>query len=121
MATGKQVAEFLNRFKISMGFEFFAIVQREKNLQGIADLGMTISEAKKILANLTIENYSSGPEADQDGLDESVWVFGAGMKDKEIYIKLKLALNPQNDNFHVAKVLAFHPARHALRYPLKGE
>lgn len=90
MATREEVAAFLSRFKVAMDFGFFSFVDREKNLQGLADLGITVIEAKQLIASLTPDNYSYGPEADHDGSNEDVWFFGVQVEASAVYVKLKL-------------------------------
>lgn len=119
MATRQEVADFLGQFKIAMDLGFFSFVSREKNIQGLADLGITLDDAKQVLASLTPEGYSYGPEADRDGSEEDVWFFGADVHGTEVYVKLKLVQDPRKKSVVWAKVLGFHPAERAITYPLR--
>ena len=120
MATRDQVAAFLSRFKVAMDFGFFAFVEREKNLQGLADLGITVVEAKQAIASVTPDNYSYGPEADHDGSNEDVWFFGVQVEATAVYVKLKLVQDPRRKTVQWAKVLGFHPAERPITYPLRS-
>ena len=120
MATWREVAAFLNEFKVAMDFGFFRFVDRQKNLQGLATLGITVAEAKQVLASLTPENYSYGPEANHDESNEDVWFFGAEVEGTEAYIKLKLVQDPRKNTVQWAKVLGFHPAERPIAYPLRS-
>ena len=119
MATWDVVAEFLRSFKGAMDFEFFNFVSREKNLQGLLDLEMSINEAKEVIASLTPDNYWHGPEPDHDFPEEGVWFFGADIRDTEVYIKLKLVQDARKKSVRWAKVLGFHPAEGTITYPLR--
>ena len=119
MATWREVAAFLSEFKVAMDFGFFRFVHRQKNLQGLASFGITVTEAKQVLAGLTPGNYSHGPETDYDRSSEDVWFFGADVEGREAYIKLKLVQDPRKRTVQWAKVLAFHPGERAIAYPLR--
>ena len=120
MATRREVAAFLGAFKVAMDFGFFIFVDRERNLQGLADLGIGVSDAKKAIAGLTPDNYSSGPEADHDGSSDDVWLFGTEVEGTEVYTKLKLVQDPKKRSVRWAKVLGFHPAERPISYPLRS-
>ena len=119
MASRQEVADFLGQFKIAMDLGFFSLVSRGKNIQGLADLGITLNDAKQVLASLTPEDYSYGPEADRDGSEEAVWFFGRDVQGTEVYIKLKLTQDTRRKTVVWAKVLGFHPAERAITYPLR--
>ena len=119
MASRQEVADFLGQFKIAMDLGFFSFVSREKNIQGLADLGITMNDAKHVLASLTPADYSYGPEADRDGPEEEVWFFGRDVQGTEAYIKLKLTQDTRRRTVVWAKVLGFHPAERAITYPLR--
>ncbi len=120
MATWREVAEFLSRFKVTMDFGFFHFVSRRKNLQGLADMAISINEAKQAIASLTPENYWHGPEADHDGSNEDVWFFGTDVGGTEVYVKLKLVQDTRKKSVLWAKVLGFHPAERPITYPLRS-
>jgi hypothetical protein len=67
------------------------------------------------MLSLTVNDYSSGPEADQNFSGE-ICKFGITVGDKQVYIKLKI-----EDQKHrkVAKCLSFHIADHDIYYPYK--
>lgn len=119
-ATREQVAEFLTAFKAAMDLGFWHLKNREKNLQGIEALGLTINGAKETIGGLTPANYVSGPEPDDTDASKEVWVFGAQVDQTEVYIKLRLAQDPRRRNVRWALTWSFHPAERPLRYPLQG-
>ncbi len=121
MTTRREVAAFLGDFKVAMDFGFFTFVNREKNLQGLADLNISVNDAKQVIADLTPDNYSYGPEADHDGSSEDVWFFGVEVEGTEVYTKLKLVQDPRRKSIRWAKVLGFHPAEQSIAYPLRSD
>lgn len=119
MADRKAVTEFLAEFNAAVSLGFFTMVPREKNTQGLIDLGLTPNGVKELTAALTPDNYCRGPEADRDGSGQDVWIFGMEVAGAEAYIKLKLVPDPRKRHVSWAKVLAFHVAERALTYPLR--
>jgi hypothetical protein len=119
--TSKQtIVEFLSAFRAAMEFGSFHLKRREKNLQGLADLGLTVDTMKEILAALAVENYAAGPEPDDTDETKEVWKFGYDLGGKEIYIKLRLAPGPGKKDVMAATVWSFHKAEHKLKYPYRG-
>lgn len=88
--------------------------KRKKNLDSLAQLGITVKQAKGIVLSLVVEDYCSGPEEDQDRKGCSVWVFGTENNGEEIYIKL-------SDDFRgdQAKCISFHKAEFTLKKPYR--
>jgi hypothetical protein len=62
-AGNHQVVLFLHLMK-SCASKRFQLVSRKKNLDTLARLGMTISDAKSRVLGLSLEDYVSGPSAD---------------------------------------------------------
>lgn len=120
MTSRQDVAEYLQAFKVAMEYGSFALAHREKNMQSLADLGLTINQAKELLAELAVEDYVDGPEPDDMDEDRKVWVFGKSLNDIELYLKLRLNPDPKRRNMQHAKVISFHAADQKLRYPLRG-
>ena len=109
----KQIADFLKRFK-SFAQTQWTLVERKKNMDSIAEMGITIPQVKATLLGLKVTDYCSGPEEDRDRKGIHVWVFGAKINNDEIYIKL-------SDDFRgdQAKCLSFHKAEFPLKKPFK--
>lgn len=118
--TRLDVEEFLRAFRTAI--EFGPGVQlkpRAKNLEGLVKLGLTINGMKSVLSDLTVENYSSGPEPDDTDEKKEVWVFGYDLEGTELYIKLRLAAMPGKKHVFCPVVWSFHAAEGKLRYPLR--
>jgi len=117
MVERPDVVGFLNLFKGCMILDLFHVRDREKNLQGLLDLGMDIAERKEVLLSLEPEDYVKGPEPDDTGSDKEVWFFGKEYNGKEIYIKLRVVRDTKKKNLHRALIWSFHPAENKLNYP----
>lgn len=90
----------------------FALVERNKNLNALSDLGLTKIGCRDILLGLSIDDYIDGPVEDADRPGD-IWVFGKNIGGCEVYIKLKLI-----DSLMV-KCISFHRAEYPLKYPCR--
>ena len=91
MPSRQEVAQFLSSFKVAMDFWGIAFKYREKNLQSIADLGITMDDVKTVIAGLSPDNYKAGPKLDDTDPNKEVWEFGTDVGGTEVYIKLRLS------------------------------
>jgi len=92
----------------------FKFVKRDKSLDSIARLGITLKQAKQEILGLTFEHYCRGPVPDTSKGGE-LWEFGKRIAGKEIFIRLKVVLQHK-----MAKCQSFHVAEKPLQYPYKG-
>lgn len=116
MNEGKKegIRRFLREFKeIATGRRGIDIVDRRKNMQALAKLGLTKKNCREEILNLSVEDYCDGPKPDKDRPGE-VWEFGKLIEGKELYIKLKIA---QVKDVKLAKCLSFHVAEWPLCFP----
>jgi len=91
------------------------LVKRTINLQDLADIGITFAGVRSELLELTVEDYSIGPEPDRDFPGE-VWVFGRIILENEVYIKLKT--DEANSRL---TVISFHIANYPIEYPYRAD
>lgn len=110
MATVIEVTRFLKQFKQAIDSSGLYFIPRQVNRDGIAKLGLMVADVKDVIGSLTYQNYSSGPEIDQDGSSGEIWIFGTIINSQNVYIKVKLDKG-------VAKCLSFHPADFPIRQP----
>lgn len=110
MATVMEVTKFLKQFKQAIENSGLHFIPRQVNRDGIAKLGLTIADVRDVIIGLKWENYSSGPEKDQDGSSGEVWIFGSVVNSQNVYIKVKLDKG-------AAKCLSFHPADFLIKQP----
>lgn len=104
--------DFLARFRKTAIDNGLAIVRRSEYMDALALLNWEPTDAKNAIIALTEDCYVSGPDADHDGSEGEIWVFGVEVQGHSIYIKLKL------DN-KIAKCISFHIAERPMHYPLK--
>ncbi len=110
------VRKFLGEFKeIVVSGIGLDVVNRKDNMTALVELGITSNIRKEIILNLSVDNYSSGPEPNTDQPGE-VWIFGGKINDKEIYIKLKV---DKYGGEKFAKCISFHHAQQPLKYPFR--
>lgn len=108
---------FLRDFKNAAIDYFDLSYRRDKNLETLAELGLTLQDCKNIIISLAVEDCCKQPEDDRDEVrGGSVWFFGKKIGGRDIYIKLKLVDLGEKK---LAKCLSFHFADHPLQYPLK--
>jgi len=108
---------FLKEFKgIATHGRGIDIVNRRKNLESLAELGLTRRNCVDEILNLSATDYCGGPEPDTDRPGE-IWEFGKTILGKQVYIKLKIA---QAGNEKLAKCISFHIAEFPLCFPFKG-
>ena len=112
------VTAFLKEFKEVAEQKGVYLVGREKNRQAIADLRITEALAKDEILSLSAADYCAGPKPDENRQGD-IWEFGRNIGGVDVYIKLKVAVLPDGEK--IAKCISFHPAEHALRFPLRGK
>ncbi|HZL33790.1 MAG TPA: hypothetical protein VFC78_00685 [Tepidisphaeraceae bacterium] len=118
MATAQEVQAFLDQFRLCV--EFGATVnfrQTAKNIQGLATLNMTQTQAAERVCALRPTRYCKGPEPDRDQDGKEIWVFGCEENEVEVYVKLRLDTGKP---FSRPVIRSFHPAEHPMSYPFKG-
>lgn len=105
----KDVEQFLKEFfakKSIWGVVFKD--NRPKNIQLLADLGITKNMRNEIIDSLVAIDFSYILE------EPGLWVFGKEVWKKEIYIKIELGL------FGASTIcVSFHVAERPMKYPFK--
>lgn len=84
MSSKADVESFLTDLKQKIKVFDLIIVERDKNMQTLAELEMKQSDCKKIIDSLCVENYYRGPKKDSEFTGE-YWEFGIDVKDKDVY------------------------------------
>jgi len=119
MATREEVAELLFDLKSAARNGLYHLVPRERNVQGLIDLGLAgASDIVPLFLSMTPDNYSSGPEPDHDRPGEEVWVFGMDVGEVEAYLKVKRIEDRRSGIGRRALILSCHPSERPLDYPL---
>ena len=109
-----QVTLFLFQFK-EFAQNNFKFVEREKCLDTIARLGITIKQAKDEILGLTHEDYYRGPISDTGPRGGKYWEFGKTICGEQVFIKLKTV-----SEYGVAICFSFHIPDKTIEYPYKG-
>ena len=120
MATRQDVVEFLNLFKGSVSLDRWTVKEREKNRQGLIDLGIAPDERREILLGLEPEDYIAGPKPDDTDDTKEVWEFGKVVHETGVYIKLRAVPDPRRKAVYHALVWSFHRAERRMKHPLRG-
>ncbi len=116
-ASKEAVATFLKVFKsVVTDGRGLDVVPRTVNRDALIELGLTERNRRQEILGLSVQDYCSGPEPDNDRPGE-LWVFGRIMDGREVYIKLKIA---EVNGEKVAKCLSFHSAEYSMTYPFKS-
>jgi len=111
------VRGFLREFKALMKEKAFYVINREDNIRALIDLGINAKIRDYELKSLSVLDYVSGPDPDQTH-PGAVWTFGKHIRDRDVYIKLKIVEGELEDN---AICISFHPALRHLAYPFKPD
>ncbi len=120
MATRDEVLSFLSLFKGCVILDRYMVKNKEKNRQGLINLGITPDQRRETLLGLTPEDYHAGPKPDDTDYTKEVWEFGRDVGGVEVYIKLRVVKDPRKKGVYHATVWSFHPAEHPMKYPLRG-
>jgi len=112
-----EISAFLFQFKFfAQAVPGFSLIERQKNIDSITAMGITIPQLKSVILKLTPKNYVSGPEEDVKYPEHYIWLFGYDFGGEEVYIKLS-----GNFSHGVAKCISFHKAEYPMRYPYSEE
>jgi hypothetical protein len=109
-----QAKLFLFQFK-EFAQKKLSFAERDKTLDTIARLGITIQQAKEEILGLTYEDYYMGPIPDTDSKKGGeYWEFGKLICGQEIFIKLKTV-----SEYGAAICFSFHIPERQIEYPFK--
>lgn len=105
-ASPSDIKNFLVAAKTLLANGDYVFMQRHKNLQDLADHGMTIDDVKNEIFSLIVGNYHKGPKKDFDpNQPGDIWEFKKSIDGKQFYVKLKI--QEQNDG-KILKCISFH-------------
>jgi hypothetical protein len=114
-ASREAIGRFLGEFKhIATGRGIY-VLDRLKNRQSLAYLGLTSANRRDEILGLSVADYCRGPKPDRDKSGE-IWEFGKVIRGMEVYIKLKVA---QVGEEKIAKCLSFHVAERPISCPYR--
>lgn len=104
LANNSEKAVILEKAKKLITQGSFDFVPRRKNMQALAQHGLTIKDAKEEILELVINNYYKGPKKDFDKPGE-IWEFKKLINGTQFYIKIKVVVENGRE---ILKCLGFH-------------
>lgn len=105
-ANTQDISTFLAKMKRQVSAGKYDFVPRRKNMQALAQHGLTISDAKDEIFGLVVEDYYKGPKQDLDPLKPGdIWEFKKNIDGRQFYIKVKIV---QVNGEDIVKCLGFH-------------
>lgn len=121
ISSSKDVKSFLTQLKDVIDDPNFSIEKnffwnsKIENKSTLLDLDYDLYDVVKILSELDIQNYSETVFDSDNDNPPLLFVFGKEISKKEIYIKVKVRINPERKIVCVS----FHWAQHTILYPYK--
>lgn len=104
-ATPADIQKLLSDMRYGLDNRVFIPICRKKNLDTLAQLGLTWDDAKDEIYGLTVSDYVSGPDIDRDyPSSDKFWKFKKVVSNCLIYIKLKVEYQINGD----VRVVSFH-------------
>ncbi|MFZ3372246.1 MAG: hypothetical protein WA131_04375 [Desulfitobacteriaceae bacterium] len=112
MTSVEEINRFLLQAKILIRKNEYQLIPRKKNMDDLANLGLTIRLAMQEILELTFRHYDRGPLPDTDRQSDFVWEFIKEICSQQIYIKLKI-------DFRGCVCLSFHLSGGPTTLPYK--
>ncbi len=97
------------------------IIERDDKKSGYnlsdcrAELGIDNNDIKEYLKGLTLHNYIETCDDEKNLKSKEYYIFGLEIKNKEIYIKIKI----QSYDKRIVLCMSFHYAEYKLKFPYK--
>ena len=105
-ASMSEIAEYLAKIKALLSAGKYDFVPRRKNMQALAQHGLTITDAKYEILGLVVGDYYKGPKQDYDpNRPGDIWEFKKKIDGMEFYVKVKVV---QENGEDILKCLGFH-------------
>jgi len=105
-ASTTDIATYLARVKSLLSQGKYDFVPRRKNMQALAQYGLTITDAKNEILGLVVSDYYKGPKQDFDpNRPGDIWEFKKNINGTAFYVKVKIVNENGED---ILKCLGFH-------------
>lgn len=105
-ASTSDIASYLTEVKKLLSAGKYVFVPRRKNMQALAQHGLTIADAKNEILGLVVGDYYKGPKQDFDlNRPGDIWEFKKHIDGMQFYVKVKIV---QENGADILKCLAFH-------------
>ena len=100
------IVAFLTNVKKLLAVGKYDFVPRRKNMQALAQHGLTITDAKNEILGLVVGDYYKGPKQDLDpNRPGDIWEFKKNVDGIQFYVKLKIV---QENGGDILKCIGFH-------------
>lgn len=113
MKSKEEVEEFLRQFKPKMKVWGVLFLDREKNKETIARLGINYTKVEEIVQDIETIDFCE-TIIDTMGSFGEMWVFGKDYEGHELYVKISLGRTGSKTiciSFHIAE----YPMKYAFR------
>ncbi len=101
-----EIAAFLQDVKKLISAGRYDFVPRRKNMQALAQHGLTIMDAKEEILSLVVGDYYKGPKPDLDpNRTGEIWEFKKDIGGIQFYVKVKIV---QENGVDILKCIGFH-------------
>ena len=105
-ASTSDIACYLTEVKRLLSAGKYDFVPRRKNMQALAQHGLTIPDAKNEILGLVVCDYYKGPKQDFDpNHPGDIWEFKKNIDGMSFYVKVKIV---QENGEDILKCLSFH-------------
>jgi hypothetical protein len=105
-ASTTDITIFLEKAKRLVSIGKYDFVPRRKNMQALAQYGLTIADAKAEILGLVVSDYYKGPKQDFDlNRPGDIWEFKKDIDGIKFYVKVKIT---QENGEDILKCLGFH-------------
>ena len=106
LASSSDIVAYLAKVKNLLSAGKYDFVPRRKNMQALAQHGLTIADTKNEIMSLVTSDYYKGPKSDYDlNRPGDIWEFKKNVDGVQFYMKFKIV---QENGTDVLKCLGFH-------------
>lgn len=105
-ASTSDITAYLAKVKGLLSAGKYDFVPRRKNMQALAQHGLTIVDVKNEILSLIVSDYYKGPKKDLDpNRPGDIWEFKKNVDGIQFYVKVKIVKENGED---MLKCLGFH-------------
>ena len=105
-ASNAHIVAYLADVKRLLSAGKYDFVPRRKNMQALAQHGLTITDAKNEILGLVVGDYYKGPKQDHDpNRPGNIWEFKKNIDGMQFYVKVKIV---QENGEDILKCIGFH-------------
>lgn len=105
-ASTSDIASYLSEIKNLLSAGKYDFVPNRKNMQALAQHGLTITDAKNEILGFVVGDYYKGPKQDLDSkCPGDIWELKKHINGIQFYVKVKIT---QENGEDILKCLGFH-------------